>query len=308
MIYTVTLNPSIDYVAKVSELQIGAVNRTIFEKMLPGGKGINVSIVLKNLGIANTALGFTAGFTGLALEHMLQEQGVTSDFIHVAEGNSRINFKLQTEGKKGETEVNGMGPNITELDVEQLYRRFAKMQQDDILVLAGTIPASLPNAMYMNIIRLLEGRGVKVVVDATKEQLKSVLPYHPFLIKPNIHELGELFDVEIKNKADAFMYARRLQEQGARNVLVSMGAQGAVLVTETGEDISGKAPGGEPVYTVGAGDSMVAGFLAGYLTMGTYNDALAMGLCAGSASACSHHLATQAEVDDMMAAYMGLNP
>ncbi len=307
MIYTVTLNPSIDYVAHVKELTLGAVNRTNYERMLPGGKGINVSMVLKNLGIANTALGFTAGFTGLALEHMLAEQGVSCDFIHVADGNSRINFKLQTDGQKGETEVNGMGPNITEQDVEQLYRRFAKLQQDDILVLAGTIPSSLPNAMYMNIIRLLEGRGVKVVVDATNEQLKSVLPYHPFLIKPNVHELGELFGVEIKNKADAFMYARRLQEQGARNVLVSMGSQGAVLVTDSGEDISGKAPGGEPIYTVGAGDSMVAGFLAGYLSMGNYDDALAMGLCAGSASACSRHLATQADVDAMMAEYMGLN-
>ena len=305
MIYTVTLNPSIDYIVQADSFTLGLVNRTRTERMLPGGKGINVSTVLQNLGVENTALGFKAGFVGDAIERMLTELGVNCDFIPVEGGHSRINLKLQlSEEDVGETELNGQGPIISEQDVENLYRRFAKLGANDILVLAGSIPASLPSAMYMNILRLLEGRGVRIVVDATKEQLESVIPYHPFLIKPNAYELGELFGVTIEKKADAFMYARRLQERGACNVLVSMGPQGAVLVTEDGQEISGRAQGGQPVYTVGAGDSMVAGFLAGYLGSGSYEEALIMGLCAGGASACSEKLATKEEIMALREAYV----
>lgn len=297
MIYTVTFNPSLDYIVTVADFTPGSVNRTKDEKIFPGGKGINVSMVLKNLGFENTALGFLAGFTGEHVQQLLQEKGVSTDFIWVKEGMSRINVKLRSGL---ETEINGQGPAITEADIACLYEKLDALQAGDILVLAGSIPNVMPSSIYMDIMKHLEGRAIKVVVDATKDLLKNVLPYHPFLIKPNNHELGELFGVSLSDKEDVICYAKKLQEQGARNVLVSMAGDGAVLAAEDGSVYQSKAPKGVVKNSVGAGDSMVAGFLAGYLEQGTYADAFKMGVCTGSASAFSEELATKAEVQALL--------
>ena len=306
MIYTVTLNPSLDYIVTVEDFVCGSINRTIDEKIFPGGKGINVSMVLKNLGVESTALGFLAGFTGEHVEKLLDEKGVRADFIRVAEGMSRINVKLrsvspQTEDEKPsvvkeETEINGQGPAITNLDVEQLYGKLDQLNAGDVLVLAGSIPSVMPPTVYMDMMQYLQGKEIKIVVDATKDLLKKCLSYHPFLIKPNHHELGELFGIELKEKQDAIYYAKKLKEQGACNVLVSMAGEGAVLVAEDGSVYEADAPKGVVKNSVGAGDSMVAGFLAGYLASGNYEQAFKMGVCAGSASAFSEVLAKKQEV------------
>ena len=297
MIYTVTFNPSLDYIVSVNHFKPGIVNRTVAELMFPGGKGINVSMVLKNLGYDSVALGFMAGFTGNEIVRLLEEKEINSDFISVAHGMSRINVKLRSDE---ESEINGMGPEIGREDIQKLYTQLDKLKAGDILVLAGSIPSVMPESMYMDIMRYLSGRGIDIIVDATKDLLLNVLEYHPFLIKPNNHELGEIFGVKLKTKDDVIPYARRMQEKGARNVLVSMAGDGALLVTEEGRVYESMPPKGEVKNSVGAGDSMVAGFLAGYLATHDYEEAFYMGLCTGSASAFSDNLATKPEVEALL--------
>ncbi len=297
MIYTVTFNPSLDYIATVENFKLGATNRTVEELMFPGGKGVNVSIVLRNLGYDNTALGFMAGFVGDEISRLLEASGVKTDFIHVEKGCSRINVKLRG---CDETEINGMGPGIEQKDIDTLYKQLDQLKEGDVLALSGSIPSVMPETIYMDIMKYLEGRGIMIAVDATRDLLVKVLPYHPFVIKPNNHELGEIFGVEIKDKDDVVKYAKKLQEQGARNVLVSMAGDGAVLVDENGEEYRAEAPKGQLKNSVGAGDSMVAGFLAGYMASGKYIDAFKMGVCTGSASAFSDELATKDEVEALL--------
>lgn len=298
MIYTVTFNPSLDYIVSVNEFQMGMTNRTSEEIMLPGGKGLNVSTVLKNLGRESVALGFAAGFTGKEIQRMAEEQGLHCDFIPVEHGFSRINVKLKDfDG----TEINGKGPEISEKEVRQLYEKLDLLKEGDVFVLAGSIPESLPDSIYSDILFQLSGRGILFVVDATKELLMNVLKFQPFLIKPNNHELGELFGVTLKTREDVVPYGKKLQEQGARNVLVSMAGEGAVLLSETGEIFSLPAPKGTLVNAVGAGDSMVAGFLAGWMERKEYEYAFRMGVSAGSASAFSKLLATREEVEAVYA-------
>lgn len=299
MIYTVTFNPCLDYVVNVDTLTLGAVNRVSRETVMAGGKGVNVSIVLKNLGHASCAWGFLAGFTGDEIARRLRDMGIDTDFISVREGMSRINVKVKAAE---ETEINGIGPAITEADVEALYAKIDQLTADDILIVSGSVPATMPGDIYERILARLDGRGVRIVVDATRDLLVNVLPYHPFLIKPNNHELGEIFDVVLTTREDVVPYAKKLQEQGARNVLVSMAGEGAVLVTEDGDVIESPSPKGTVVNSVGAGDSMVAGFVAGYLESdGSYEQAFRMGVCTGSASAFSLGLATRDQVEELLA-------
>ncbi len=303
MIYTVTFNPSLDYIVTVHNFRTGIVNRTVNEIIYPGGKGINVSMVLKNLGFQSTALGFMAGFTGDEIARQLEDRGVNTDFIHVKEGTSRINVKLRSDE---ESEINGQGPAIQKEDIDTLYKKLDALKEGDVLVLAGSIPDVMPGSMYMDIMAYLEGRGIQIVVDATKDLLVNVLPYKPFLIKPNNHELGEIFGVELKDQDEVIAYAKKMQEKGARNVLVSMAGDGAVLVTEDGKEFRAQAPKGKVINSVGAGDSMVAGFVAGYLSTGDYKEAFQMGVCTGSASAFSEELATKEEVEALLEANKNL--
>lgn len=294
MIYTVTLNPSLDYIVSVNDFKLGLTNRTDSELILPGGKGINVSIVLKNLGMESTALGFVAGFTGDEICREVEELGVKADFVKIGHGISRINLKLKSiEG----TEINGQGPDIGSEKIEALMQRLESLQEGDVLVLAGSIPATMPDDIYRNIMGRLREKKIMIVVDATRDLLVNVLEYHPFLIKPNNHELGDIFGVTLKTKDEVIPYATRLQEQGARNVLVSMAGEGAVLVAENGDIYKAPAPEGELKNGVGAGDSMVAGFLAGWLERQDYKHAFCMGVAAGSASAFSENLATKKEIE-----------
>ena len=294
MIYTVTFNPSLDYIVSVENFRLGLTNRTSSELMLPGGKGVNVSTVLMNLGIENTALGFAAGFVGDEIVRQMEEMGVQNGFIRIEEGVSRINLKLKSiDG----TEINGQGPVISPTHVEQLMKQLDRLGEGDVLFLSGSIPASMPDDAYQKIMERLDGRGVQIIVDATKDLLLNVLEYHPFLIKPNNHELGEIFDVELKTREDVIPYAKRLQEKGAVNVLVSMAGEGAVLIDANGDVHMAPAPKGTLVNGVGAGDSMVAGFMAGWLEKKDYEHAFCMGVSAGSASAFSEHLATKAEIE-----------
>lgn len=288
MIYTVTFNPALDYVVHVGKLTLGEVNRTSKEAVYYGGKGINVSWVLSNLGVENVALGFLAGFTGQAMEEGLINQGIRTDFIHLANGMTRINVKLKSEE---ETEINGTGPKIEEADVSALYKKLDRLKLGDILVLAGSIPVCLPDDIYERITERLAIRGIQVVVDATKDLLKNVLKFHPFLIKPNSIELGEMFGVTLKTEEEIVTYAKKLQALGARNVLISRAGDGAILVDEYGRVYTIGVPKGTVKNSVGAGDSMVAGFLAGYLESGSYEEALKMGTAAGSATAFSEGLA-----------------
>ena len=294
MIYTITLNPSLDYIVSVDDFKLGLTNRTCSELMLPGGKGINVSIVLMNLGISSTALGFIAGFTGDELVRRLEDTGVKNGFIRIEEGFSRINLKLKSiDG----TEINGQGPEISEEKVEQLMKQLSGLGEGDVLFLSGSIPASMPDDAYQKIMESLDGKGVRIVVDATRDLLVNVLPYHPFLIKPNNHELGEIFGVELKKREEVVPYAKKLQEKGAQNVLVSMAGEGAVLIAADGTVYDAPAPEGKLVNGVGAGDSMVAGFMAGWMEKQDYEHAFYMGLSAGSASAFSENLATREEIE-----------
>ena len=294
MIYTVTFNPSLDYIVSVENFQLGITNRTSSELMLPGGNGINVSTVLMNLGIENKALGFVAGFVGDEIIRRLEEMGVQNGFIRIEEGVSRINLKLKSiDG----TEINGQGPVISPEHVEELMKQLDRLGEGDVLFLSGSIPSSMPDDAYQKIMERLDGRGVQIVVDATKDLLLNVLEYHPFLIKPNNHELGELFGVELKTREEVIPYAKKLQEKGAVNVLVSMAGEGAVLIDANEDVYMAPAPKGTLVNGVGAGDSMVAGFMAGWLEKQDYEHAFCMGVSAGSASAFSEHLATKAEIE-----------
>ena len=296
MVYTVTFNPSLDYIISVEGFQLGKTNRTAKEQMLPGGKGINVSTVLKNLGIPNIALGFSAGFTGEEIKRRVEEMGLASDFINLQNGYSRINVKMKDfDG----TEINGQGPDISPAETEKLLEKLDGLKEGDVLVLAGSIPRTMPDSIYSDILRRLDGKGILTVVDATGELLLHVLEYSPFLIKPNNHELGEIFQVKLETREDVVPYARKLQEKGARNVLVSMAGQGAVLLDEMGQVHMLPAPKGKLVNAVVAGDSMVAGFLAGWLTKKDYEYAFRMGISAGSASAFSENLATKKEIEEV---------
>lgn len=297
MIYTVTFNPSLDYIVSVDDFKLGQVNRTSNEIIYAGGKGINVSIVLKNLGFDSTALGFLAGFTGREIRRLMEEQGINADFIEARKGISRINLKLRS---REESEINGQGPDIGADDIQKLYDRLDRLKDGDVLVLAGSIPSVMPESMYMDIMKYLEDRKLMIAVDATRDLLVNVLPYHPFIVKPNNHELGEIFGVELKDKKDVVIYAGKLREMGARNVLVSMAGDGAVFVGEDGSTYESAAPAGTVVNSVGAGDSMVAGFLAGYLKTGDYREAFKLGICTGSASAFSERLATKEDVEAIL--------
>ena len=302
MIYTVTFNPSLDYIVSVEDFKLGLTNRTSSELMLPGGKGLNVSMVLGNLGIANTALGFVAGFTGEEIVRRIEEMGVKSDLIAIHEGISRINLKLKSiDG----TEINGCGPQISEENVQKLMDKLDVLEKGDVLILAGSIPGSMPDDIYRKIMERLDGRDVMIAVDATKDLLVNVLEYHPFLVKPNNHELGEIFGVELKTREEVVPYAKKMQEMGAVNVLVSMAGEGAVLVAADGSVHAAPAPKGKLVNGVGAGDSMVAGFIAGWMEKKDYAHAFAMGVAAGSASAFSELLATKEEVETVYKQVVG---
>ena len=293
MVYTVTFNPALDYVVRVEDFQPGETNRTASDEVQFGGKGINVSTVLRNLGVDNVALGFLAGFTGKGLEQGLREIGINTDFIWLERGLTRINVKIKA-GQ--ETEINGQGPDISAAALEQLFSKLDQLKEGDVLVLAGSIPRSLPDDIYQRILQRLDGRGVLAVVDATRDLLCAVLPYKPFLIKPNNHELGEIFGKALTSDQEIVDCAKKLQEKGARNVLVSMAGDGSLLLDEIGGVHKLGVPKGKVLNSVGAGDSMVAGFLAGWLKTGDYAAAHRMGAAAGSATAFSDGLATEAQV------------
>ena len=298
MIYTVTLNPALDYIMHVEHFEKNRINKTSSELLLPGGKGINVSIVLHNLGMSSTALGFIAGFTGQEIRRKLQGLGVTDDFIELPDGHSRINMKICSHE---ETELNGMGPIIDEASLLKLYTQLDRLVTGDVLVLAGSIPASLPDNFYQDIMKRVEAKGVMTIVDARKDLLENVLELRPFLIKPNNFELAELFGLEeLWDKQEVLRYAKELQERGARNVLVSMAGAGAVLAAEDGSTYESPAPDGTVINSVGAGDSMVAGFLYGLLTTESFEQAFYTGLACGSASAFSEQLATKDAVDAIL--------
>ena len=293
MIYTVTFNPALDYILELDKLEIGKIQKSKTELILPGGKGINVSTVLTNLEIDNIALGYKAGFVGAELERLLRNMKVKTDFIDLEEGNSRINVKISGEE---ETAINTNGPQISENKILELLEKLKTLNENDYLVLSGSIPSSIKDDIYEKICSIVKKQNVKIVVDATKNLLVQALKYNPFLIKPNNEELGEIFGVEIHTKEDAYVYGKKLKEMGAKNVLVSMGKTGAALIDEAGQEYFLKSPEGKRVNTVGSGDSMVAGFIAGFLKYNNYNDALRMGVSAGSASALSKYLATKEEV------------
>ena len=297
MIYTVTLNPSIDYVIKVDKLTTGNINRVNEEHVYPGGKGINVTRILKSLDNDNIALGFVSGFTGDYIINSLQELNLKSDFIKVKEGFTRINVKVKSEE---ETEINGQGPKISEEELNQFYKVIDKLVDGDILILSGSIPSCLDERLYESIMKKVEDRDIKVIVDATKNLLLNVLKYKPFLIKPNNHELAEMFNVELNSTEDVVFYARKLKEMGAQNILISMGKDGALLVTENDEVFASSVAKGEVVNSVGAGDSMVAGFIAGYLKSNSYKEALRLGAASGGATAFSSDLATREFIDKLV--------
>ena len=299
MIYTITFNPALDYITQVENFKTGEINRTKTETILPGGKGLNVSIVLKNLGIENTALGFVAGFTGEELIRKLEAQGVRTDFVKVKEGITRINVKISSfnDNKVEETALNGMGPQITKKNIDELLNKIQNMTGNDFVILSGNIPKNLENNIYEKICKILKEKGITFIVDSTQDLLINVLKYNPFLIKPNKEELEETLKHNIHTKEDIINSAKTLQEIGAQNVLVSLGDDGAILITKEGETYFSEAPKGQVINTVGAGDSMVAGFLAGYYKTKDYEYALKMGVSAGSASAFSVNLATKDKVD-----------
>ena len=299
MIFTVTFNPSLDYVVQMKKLIVGDINRSEKEMIYPGGKGINVALVLGNLGIPAKMLGFIAGFTGSEIERLIRVHGGNSSFVQLDEGYSRINMKISAAE---ETAVNGAGPQIPAEKLQSLLGQIDSLGPNDTLVLAGSIPTDLPNDIYEQILRRIDGRGIKTVVDATGDLLLNVLKYRPFLIKPNQDELGELFHVHLETDGEITAHAQRLQAMGAQNVLVSLGGQGAILVATDGSVYRQLPPKGTLVNSVGAGDSMVAGFLAGYAgSDGDMKAALRMGICAGSASAFRDWLATKQDIMDVLA-------
>ena len=288
MIYTVTLNPSIDYVVNMDQLTEGVVNRVSTEHFYAGGKGINVSQILNQHEIDNVALGFISGFTGDFIKGSLQEKGIKTDFIQLKEGYSRINMKVKT--LSDETEINGSGPKISKEEIGKLYQQLDRLTSEDTLVLAGSIPASLPDDFYEQIMKYVEAKNVKVIVDATKNLLLNVLKYRPFLIKPNHHEIAEMFNVTISSTEDLLHYGNQLKEMGAQNVLIS----------ETGEIYRSNVPKGTVKNSVGAGDSMVAGFISGYQKHHSYEEALRLGAASGSATAFSSDVATREYIDELV--------
>lgn len=295
VIYTVTFNPSLDYIVSVKDFRPGMTNRTSSELVLAGGKGINVSIVLGNLGIKSTALGFIAGFTGDEIVRRLHNGGINSEFIKINDGISRINIKLKSiDG----TEINGQGPHIDSSHIEQLMNRLRRLESGDVLVLAGSIPAGISDNIYKDIMDMLKDKGVQIVVDATSRLLTNVLEYNPFFIKPNQHELGDIFNVTLNTQEEVIPYALELKKMGAVNVCVSMGGKGAILVADDGNVYKAKAPDGILKNSVGAGDSLVAGFLSGWIEKKDYEYAFRKGVATGSASAFSERLATNGEVND----------
>lgn len=297
MIYTVTFNPSLDYIVSVKDFRPGMTNRTSSELMLAGGKGINVSIVLGNLGIKSTALGFIAGFTGDEIVRRLHNGGINSEFIKINDGISRINIKLKSiDG----TEINGQGPHIDSSHIEQLMNRLRRLESGDVLDLAGSIPAGISDNIYKDIMDMLKDKGVQIVVDATSRLLTNVLEYNPFFIKPNQHELGDIFNVTLNTQEEVIPYALELKKMGAVNVCVSMGGKGAILVADDGNVYKAKAPDGILKNSVGAGDSLVAGFLSGWIEKKDYEYAFRKGVATGSASAFSERLATNGEVNDLI--------
>lgn len=297
VIYTVTFNPSLDYIVSVKDFRPGMTNRTSSELMLAGGKGINVSIVLGNLGIKSTALGFIAGFTGDEIVRRLHNGGINSEFIKINDGISRINIKLKSiDG----TEINGQGPHIDSSHIEQLMNRLRRLESGDVLVLAGSIPAGISDNIYKDIMDMLKDKGVQIVVDATSRLLTNVLEYNPFFIKPNQHELGDIFNVTLNTQEEVIPYALELKKMGAVYVCVSMGGKGAILVADDGNVYKAKAPDGILKNSVGAGDSLVAGFLSGWIEKKDYEYAFRKGVATGSASAFSERLATNGEVNDLI--------
>lgn len=297
MIYTVTFNPALDYIMRVDDLQSKDINRTRSEEIHYGGKGINVSVILTRLGVENKALGFVAGFSGKQIEDMLVSDGIKTDFVHLKEGYTRINVKIRCDR---ELDINANGPEIKREEVDALFEKLEKLKSKDYLILAGSIPKALPDNMYEKILERLDGKGVNFVVDATGDLLKNVLKYKPFMVKPNHHELGEIFGVEITALEDIEKYAKKLQEMGAKNVLVSRGKDGAALIDEFGKvHTMGNVPG-KIISSVGCGDSMVAGFVAGYVREKDYAYALKLGSACGNATAFSSGLATKNEIDKML--------
>ena len=298
MIYTVTFNPAIDYIIRLDKLTTGAINRVNYEQVLGGGKGINVSIVLGNLGHKSTATGFLAGFTGDEIVRQLRDFNAADNFVKLDEGFSRINVKIKADV---ETEINGQGPKISEAKREELFQKLEALGEGDTLILSGSIPNTLPDDMYEQTLSRLQGKGIRFVVDAEKGLLLKVLKFKPWLIKPNNHELGDMFGVKLKTDEEIIEYAKKLQDKGAQNVLISMAGDGAILLTAEGKSYKSEAPKGKLVNSVGAGDSMVAGFVAGYTeSNGDYEKAFLMGLCTGSASAFSENLATRPEVEALL--------
>ena len=299
MIYTVTFNPAIDYIASVNKLKINEINRTESEKILAGGKGINVSIVLKNLGMESIALGFVAGFSGEEIKRRLEYLGIKTDFVYIPDKFSRINIKLQEEKENKvleETAINGQGPEILDEYVEKIMSKIERLQKDDFIVLAGSAAKNMKEDIYEKICNKVKEKNVQIIADATGKLLVNVLKHKPFLIKPNKKELEEIFEKEIKTNEEVVKYAKKLQEMGAENVLISMDKDGAILITKDKKMLYSKAPKGKVINSVGSGDSMVAGFITGYINYQDYEKALKMGIAAGSASAFSKNLATKEEI------------
>lgn len=293
MIYTVTFNPALDYVMQTGEINIGETNRSTSEEIYIGGKGINVSVILGELGVESTALGFVAGFTGEEIEKRLRDRGIKTDFVTLESGNSRINVKLKGEE---ETEINGKGPDIPEKQLSEFFAKIDNIKNGDTVILAGSIPGSLPDTSYSDILSRLSDKNVNTVADASGKLLVNVLKYKPFLIKPNTFELSEIFGTEPKNDEEITELARELQKMGARNVLVSMAREGALLLDETGKVQRVKAADGKTINSVGAGDSMVAGFVAGMNLKNDYSYALKLGSACGAATAFSKDLATKEKI------------
>lgn len=300
MVYTVTFNCALDYVLSVPSYITGATNRADTEQIFAGGKGINVSRVLTDFGVANTAMGFTAGFTGAEVERLCKESGIKTDFIRLKEGMTRINVKIKSDE---ETEINGAGSDVPLEAIDELIKRLDALCEGDILVLAGSVPRSVPHTIYGDIAASVKSRGVKVVCDAEGKLLLNVLTHRPFLVKPNHHELGAIFDAEIHSRSEAAKYAVKLREMGARNVLVSLAGEGAVLACENGEVYESAAPKGSVINSAGAGDSMTAGFIAAYLKDCDFEYAFKTGICAGSACAFSDGTATLRDTEQLYQKY-----
>ena len=294
MIYTLTVNPSLDYISKIKDFNIGEINRSYEEKIVAGGKGINVSTILNRLGMDTIALGFLAGFIGKEIERKVKENQIETDFIYLHQGNSRINMKIKSN--EIETEINAGGPLISKKEIALLFDKIKEMRAGDILVLAGSIPRSLDTIFYASIIKEIQDKDILVVVDSTDDLLLKTLKFHPFLIKPNKTEIEEIVKKELKSKEDMIEAANYLQQLGARNVLISLGSNGAILITESNQVYFEEAKQGMVINSTGAGDSMVAGFLYGYLIEKSYEAGLKWGVACGSATTFSLDLASKEKI------------